>query len=66
MDLVNYGLRKSYEQLKKFGDKLVNIKDVIQWEGLRPLLKDIFINGTDKGGRPDYDPVLMVKILFLQ
>ena len=66
MDLVNYGLRERYEQLKKFGDKLVDIKDVIQWEGLRPLLKDLFINVTDKGGRPNFDEILMVKILFLQ
>lgn len=66
MDLVNHGLRERYEQLKKFGNKLVNIKDVIQWEGLRPLLKDLFINVTDKGGRPNFDEILMVKILFLQ
>ena len=66
MDLVNYGLRERYEQLKKFGDKLADIKDVIQWEGLRPPLKDLFINGKDKGGKPDYDPILMVKILIMQ
>ena len=66
MDLVNYGLRERYEQLKKRGDKLAEIKNVIDWESLRPLLKDLFTNDTDQGGRPNYDEILMVKILFLQ
>ena len=29
-------------------------------------MKDLFTNDTDKRGRPNYDQVLMVKILFLQ
>ena len=66
MDLVNYGLRERYEQLKKRGDKLAEIKNVIDWESLRPLLKDLFTNDTEQGGRPNYDEILMVKILFLQ
>ncbi len=66
MDLVNYGLRERYEQLKKRGDKLAKIKNVIDWESLRPLLKDLFTNDTDQGGRPNYDEILMVRILFLQ
>ena len=57
MDLVNYGLRERYEQLKKRGDKLAEIKNVIDWESLRPLLKDLFTNDTDQGGRPNYDEI---------
>ena len=53
MDLVNYGLRERYEQLKKRGDKLAEIKNVIDWESLRPLLKDLFTNDTEQGGRPN-------------
>ncbi len=66
MDIVNFGLREKYEQLKKFGDKLADVKNLIDWESLRPLLKDLFTNDTDKGGRPNCDEILMVKILFLQ
>ncbi|MEM4068158.1 MAG: transposase, partial [Candidatus Micrarchaeaceae archaeon] len=66
MDLVNYGLRERYEQIKKRGDRLDDIKRIIDWEGLRPLLKDLFNNDTEQGGRPNYDGILMVKILFLQ
>jgi IS5 family transposase len=66
MDLVNYGLRERYEQLKKRGDKLAEIKNVVDWESLRPLLKDLFTNDTDQGCRPNYDEIMMVKIPFLQ
>ena len=66
MDLVNYGLREKYEQIKKREDKLDDIKRMIDWERLRPLLRDLFTNDTDQGGRPNYDEILMVKILFLQ
>lgn len=63
---MNYGLRERYEQLKKRGDKLAEIKNVIDWESLRPMLKDLFTNDTEQGGRSNYDEILMVKILFPQ
>ena len=66
MGLINYGLRERYEQLRKRGDRLDDIKRIIDWESLRPLLKDLFTNDTDQGGRPNYDEIMMVKILFLQ
>ena len=66
MDIMNYGLRKKYDQLKRFGDRLSDMKTVIEWERIRPLLNDLYINNTEKGGRSNYNPILMVKILFLQ
>ena len=66
MDLVNYGLREKYEQLKNHGDTLSAMKDIIDWESLRPMISDLFHNDTEKGGRPNLDPVLMLKVLFLQ
>ena len=29
-------------------------------------MSGLYGDGTEKGGRPNYDPVLMVKILLLQ
>jgi len=63
---MNYGLREKYEQLKKFGDRLSNMKDIIQWDRIKPLLIDLYNNDTEKGGRPNFDPLFMVKIMFLQ
>jgi IS5 family transposase len=66
MDIMNYGLREKYEQLKKFGDRLSDMKYIIEWDRIKPLLSDLYNNDTEKGGRPNFDPVFMVKILFLQ
>jgi IS5 family transposase len=66
MDIMNYGLREKYEQLKKFGDRLSDMKDIIEWDRIKPLLSDLYNNDTEKGGRPNFDPVFMVKIMFLQ
>ena len=66
MDLMNYGLKEKYDQFKKYGDRLSDMKNIIDWNSVRPLLNDLYTNNTENGGRPNYDPVLMVKILFLQ
>ena len=63
---MNYGLWEKYEQLKKFGDRLSDMKDVIDWDRIRSLLSDLYKNDTEKGVRPNFDPVFMVKIMFLQ
>ena len=52
MDIMNYGLREKYEQLKKFGDRLSDMKDIIDWDRIKPLLSDLYRNDTEKGGRP--------------
>ena len=48
------------------GDPLTGISDRIDFERIRPMLSDLYENDTDKGGRPNYDPIIMVKILLFQ
>ena len=48
------------------GDPLTGISDRIDFERIRPMLSDLYENDTEKGGRPNYDPIIMVKILLLQ
>ncbi len=38
----------------------------MDFERIRPILSGLYDNDTDKGGRPNHDPILMVKILLLQ
>jgi len=33
---------------------------------IRPIISDLYENDTEKGGRPNRNPVLMIKILLLQ
>ena len=39
---------------------------LIDWEAFRPILKGLYDNKSPKGGRPNVDPVVMVKLLVLQ
>jgi len=52
--------------LKKFGDRFSDMKNIIQWDRIEPLLSDLYNNDTEKGGRPNFDPVFIVKIMILQ
>lgn len=66
MNLYYAGLSELYKEIETLGDPLTGISDRIDFERIRPILSDLFTNDTDKGGRPNYDPILMVKILLLQ
>lgn len=39
---------------------------MIDWDKFRPIVADMYDNHTEKGGRPNYDEILMVKLLVLQ
>ena len=61
-NIVDYGLREAYKSM----DKLAQIDPMIDWESLRPIIKDLYRNDTQKGGRPNIDEIVMIKTLFLQ
>jgi IS5 family transposase len=67
MDSFNkHLLRQEYQKLAQLGDKLAAAEHQLDWEQFRPILTDLYTNDTEKGGRPNHDPVLMVKLLVLQ
>ncbi len=66
MNLLHTGLSELYKEIESLGDPLSGIVDLIDFERIRSILSDLYNNNTEKGGRPNYDPVLMVKILLLQ
>ena len=47
-------------------DKLAKIDSMIDWKSLRPLVKELYMNDTDKGGKPNIDEIVMIETLFLQ
>ena len=61
-----FEIEDSYARLDKAGDPLLSIKEVVNWEELRPLLKSITFKPTSKGGRPGTDPLIIVRCLILQ
>ena len=58
------------ERLKRvsdLGDPLELMAQIIDFEGFRPVLdKALARSDRSKGGRPPFDPVMMLKILILQ
>ncbi len=63
---TNFAIKSEYERIAELGDKLGEIEKLINWERFRPILGELYSNKTDKGGRPNLDEILMIKMLVLQ
>ncbi|MCL4334896.1 MAG: hypothetical protein M1402_02215 [Candidatus Thermoplasmatota archaeon] len=61
-NILDYGLREAGSSMKSM-DKLAKIDPMIDWESLRPLVKELYRNDTDKGVRPNIDEIVMMKCL---
>ena len=61
-----WGLREAYKTVEKLGDRLSQITNLIEWEPFRPILEEMYHNKTERGGRPNFDVILMLKLLLLQ
>ena len=64
--LTEFGLREEYKQLERLGDKLSEIESLINWKPFRQIIKEMYNNKTELGGRPNIDEIVMVKMLVLQ
>ena len=54
-----------YETIRS-SDILPEIDRSIDWESMRPMIRSLFHNNTEKGGRPNFDEIVMIRALFLQ
>ena len=61
-----YLLQQEYRKLAKLGDRLAKADTLVDWERFRPIVKDFYMNDIEKGGRPNHDEVVMVKLLVVQ
>jgi IS5 family transposase len=64
--LIDYSLNEEYTKVERLGDKLAEIDYIIEWEAFRPIVTGMYNNKTEKGGRPNNDEVVMIKLLILQ
>lgn len=62
----SYFLNKQYARVQELGDRLAEIDPLIDWEIFRPIVRDMYDNRSERGGRPNNDEVVMVKMLVLQ
>ena len=52
--------------MEQLGDRLAEVKSQIDWGAFRPIVGDMYDNRSERGGRPNIDEVVMVKLLVLQ
>ncbi|MEM3455350.1 MAG: hypothetical protein QXT72_02180 [Candidatus Micrarchaeia archaeon] len=60
----DFFLKNEYEKLKD-KNKLFEFSEIIDWETLRQILRELYHNDTEKDGRPSIDEIVMVKTLLL-
>jgi IS5 family transposase len=61
----DYFLHQEYTKIAGLGNKLGEIRDIIDWEKFRPILSDMYHDNLEIGGRPHNDEILMIKMLVL-
>ncbi len=64
--LIDFAIRAEYARVKALGDDLCEIGSQIDWERFRFLEPSMYKNKTSRGGRPNIDIVIMVKLLVFQ
>jgi len=60
---TNFAIRHEYASLAALGDWLGEVSSLIDWDASRRLLADLYTNAEGRGGRPNYDVVLMIRLL---
>jgi IS5 family transposase len=63
---IDFAFREEYERVKLLGDRLSEIDSLINWEAFRSIVKDMYHNKSEQGGRPNIDEVVMIKMLVIQ
>jgi IS5 family transposase len=64
-NLLDESIKEKYRQYF-INDPLKFMKETIDWNAFPPLLRELYHNNTEEGGRPNIPIITMVKILFLQ
>jgi IS5 family transposase len=64
-DFSDYFLSQEYTKIAGLGNKLGEIRDIIDWEKFRPIIADMYRDNKEVGGRPHNDEILMIKMLVL-
>lgn len=61
----DYFLDQEYKKTVGLGNKLGEIRDLIDWDKFRPIISDMYRDNPEIGGRPHSDEIVMIKMLIL-
>lgn len=64
--LTDFALNEEYKRIQQLGDKLSELESLIDWEAFRPIIRGLYNNTPEQGGRPNTDEILLLKMLVLQ
>ena len=66
MSFNRFILEEQYKKVKGLGDRLVLMKQQINWKPFIPLVKSVFHDNKKTGGRPHTDELIVVRSMLLQ
>ena len=61
-----YILKQQCQKVAALGDKLSRADELINWNPFKKIVSGVYDNTSSKGGRPNIDPIIMIKLLLLQ
>ena len=65
--LIDFSIMQEYnENVLTRGDKLSAISKLVNWNGFLSIADGLYKNNTKRGGRPNIDVIIMIKLLILQ
>jgi len=65
--LIDFSIMQEYnENVLTRGDKLSAISKLVKWNAFLPIGASLYKNNTERGGRPNIDIIIMIKLLILQ
>lgn len=59
----DFSLNQEYQKTIGLGNKLGEIRDIIDWEKFRRILSDMYWDNKEIGSRPYHDEILMLKMM---
>lgn len=65
-DFEAWMLAESYKKVRGLGDRLVLMKEVIDWEPFVPIVRSVFHDDDTIGGRPHTPEMVVVRTMLLQ
>lgn len=66
MSFNQFILREQYLKVKGLGDRLELMKEQIDWKPFVPLVRKVFFDDKEQGGRPHTNELIVVRALLLQ
>jgi IS5 family transposase len=66
MSFNRFILEEQYKKVKGLGDRLELMKQQIDWKPFIPIVKSVFHDDKETGGRPHTDELVVVRSMLLQ